>query len=52
MSEKHKLALPVVEYARENDEFRKVLWTDDKTRLELMVVPGGSEHATKAEADG
>ncbi len=52
MSETQKLMLLVVEYARENDEFRRVLWTGDKTQLALMAIPEGTEHATKAEADG
>ncbi len=47
-----KLRLPIVAFARENDEFRKVLWIGDKTQLVLMVIPGGTEHATKAVADG
>lgn len=43
MSETHNLSLPVVELARGNDEFRKVLWTGDKTQLVLMAIPEGGE---------
>lgn len=43
MSETTKLTLPVVKLARENDEFRKVLWTGDKTQLVLMAIPEGGE---------
>lgn len=43
MSETEKLTLPVVELARQNDEFRKVLWTGDKTQLVLMAIPEGGE---------
>jgi mannose-6-phosphate isomerase-like protein (cupin superfamily) len=38
-----KVTLPVVDFARENDEFRKVLWTGDKTQLVLMAIPEGGE---------
>jgi mannose-6-phosphate isomerase-like protein (cupin superfamily) len=49
MSETQKLTLPVVSLARKNDEFRKVLWTGDKTQLVLMAIPergeiGGEVH--------
>ncbi len=43
MSETKTLTLPVVELARGNDEFRKVLWTGDKTQLVLMAIPEGGE---------
>jgi len=43
MSETRRLTLPVVELARENQEFRKVLWTGDKTQLVLMAIPEGGE---------
>ena len=43
MSESRKLTLPVVELARENDEFRKVLWTGEKTQIVLMAIPEGGE---------
>jgi len=41
MSETGKLTLPVVDLARENDEFRKVVWTGEQTQLVLMAVPEG-----------
>ncbi len=43
MSETKKLTLPVVELARKNDEFRKVIWTGEKTQLVLMAIPEGGE---------
>lgn len=43
MSETTKLTLPVVELARANDEFRKVLWTGEQTQLVLMAIPEGGE---------
>jgi mannose-6-phosphate isomerase-like protein (cupin superfamily) len=43
MSETRTLSLPVVDLARENDEFRKVLWTGEKTQLVLMAIPEGGE---------
>lgn len=43
MSETKKLTLPVVGLARENDEFRKVVWTGEKTQLVLMAIPEGGE---------
>lgn len=49
MSEVEKLTVPVVRLARENDEFRKVIWTGEKTQLVLMAIPehgeiGGEVH--------
>ncbi len=43
MSEVAKLTVPVVQLARDNDEFRKVIWTGEKTQLVLMAIPAGSE---------
>jgi len=43
MSETTKMTLPVVMRARENDEFRKVLWTGDNIPLVLMAMPEGDE---------
>jgi mannose-6-phosphate isomerase-like protein (cupin superfamily) len=43
MSETQRLSLPVVELARQNDQFRQVLWTGDKTQLVLMAIPEGGE---------
>ncbi|MCF3974703.1 cupin domain-containing protein [Paracoccus salsus] len=43
MSEAEKLTLHIVDLARGNDEFRKVLWTGDKTQLVLMAIPEGGE---------
>jgi len=49
MSETRKMTLPVLMFARENEEFRKVLWTVDNTQLVLMAMPeedeiGGEVH--------
>ena len=43
MPETQNQSLPIVDLARENDEFRKVLWTGDKTQLVLMAIPEGEE---------
>ncbi len=43
MSEVAKLTVPVVQLARDNDEFRKVIWTGEKTQLVLMAITAGSE---------
>lgn len=43
MTETQRLSLPVVELARANDEFRKVLWTGEQTQLVLMAIPEGGE---------
>ncbi len=43
MLETQEMTLPVVDLARENDEFRNVLWTGDKTQLVLMAIPEGGE---------
>lgn len=38
-----KPSLPIMDLARENTMFRKVLWTGDKTQLVLMAIPEGGE---------
>ncbi len=43
MLETQEMTLPVVDLARENGEFRKVLWTGDMTQLVLMAIPEGGE---------
>ena len=43
MAETHRLTLPVVDLARRNAEFRKVIWTGEKTQLVLMAIPEGGE---------
>lgn len=43
ISETTELTLPIARLARENEEFRKVLWTGDKTQLVLMAIPEGGE---------
>lgn len=43
MSETTELTLPIVDLARDNDEFRKVIWTGDKTQLVLMAIPENEE---------
>ena len=43
MPETQNQSLPIVDLARKNDEFRKVLWTGDKTQLVLMAIPEGGE---------
>ena len=43
MPETSKVTLPIARLARENEEFRKVLWTGEKTQLVLMAIPEGGE---------
>ncbi|MGY4877882.1 cupin domain-containing protein [Vreelandella aquamarina] len=43
MQEVRKTTLPIVQMAKENDEFRQVLWTGDNTQLVLMAIPAGGE---------
>lgn len=43
MEETTKMTLPIVALARENDEFRKTLWTGDNAQLVLMAIPEGGE---------
>lgn len=43
MPETQEHTRPVVELARKNDEFRKVLWPGEKTQLVLMAIPEGGD---------
>jgi mannose-6-phosphate isomerase-like protein (cupin superfamily) len=43
MSETSQLTLPIARLALDNDEFRKVLWTGDRSQLVLMAIPEGGE---------
>ncbi|RFF29315.1 cupin domain-containing protein [Wenzhouxiangella sediminis] len=43
MKETDKTTLPIVQIARDNDEFRKVIWTGEKSQVVLMAVPEGGE---------
>lgn len=43
MSEVQKLTVPVVDMARENDQFRHVIWTGENAQLVLMAIPEGGE---------
>ncbi|HSH26470.1 MAG TPA: cupin domain-containing protein [Wenzhouxiangella sp.] len=43
MKETDKTTLPIEQMARENDEFRKVVWTGEHSQLVLMAVPEGGE---------
>ncbi|WP_135501701.1 cupin domain-containing protein [Roseovarius aestuariivivens] len=43
MSETQKTTMPIVQMAKENTEFREVIYTGDKTQLVLMAVPEGGE---------
>ena len=43
MPETKNQSLLIVDLARKNDEFRKVLWTGEKTQLVLMAIPEGGE---------
>ena len=49
MKEARQTTLPIVELAKQNEEFRQVLWTGDNTQLVLMAIPpkgeiGGEVH--------
>ncbi|MFW7415869.1 cupin domain-containing protein [Demequina sp. SO4-18] len=43
MSEVQELTVPVVALARDNDQFRRVLWTGENAQLVLMAIPEGGE---------
>jgi len=43
MSETNQTTLPVVQLARDNDEFRKVIWTGQQCQLVLMAIAEGDE---------
>ena len=43
MQEVRKTTLPIVKMAKENEEFRQVIWTGDNTQLVLMAVHAGGE---------
>ncbi|WP_376690122.1 cupin domain-containing protein [Wenzhouxiangella sp. EGI_FJ10409] len=43
MSETNKTTLPIVQMARDNDEFRKVIWTGENSQLVLMAIAEGDE---------
>ena len=43
MSETQKLAFSVVDLARQNEEFRHVIWTGENVQLVLMAIPEGGE---------
>ncbi|WP_216601493.1 hypothetical protein [Vreelandella azerica] len=39
MQEVRKTTLPIIKMAKENEEFRQVIWTGDNTQLVLMAIP-------------
>lgn len=43
MSETQKTTMPIVQMAIDNDEFREVVYTGDKTQVVLMAIPAGGE---------
>ena len=43
MAERDKLIMPIEKLAKENDQFREVIWTGDETQLVLMTIPEGGE---------
>lgn len=43
MKETDKTTLSIVELAKKNDDFRKVIWTGEHSQLVLMAVPEGGE---------
>ncbi len=43
MKETDKTTLPIVQMAKDNDDFRKVVKTGGKMQVVLMAIPAGSE---------
>jgi len=43
MSEISKTTLPIVQMAKDNDEFRNVILTGEETQVVLMAIPEGGE---------
>lgn len=43
MAETDKTTFPIVQMAKDNDEFRKVILTGERTQIVLMAIPEGSE---------
>lgn len=43
MKETDRTTLPIVDLARDNDEFRRVIWTGEQCQLVLMAIPAGGE---------
>lgn len=43
MQETEDTTMPIVQMARDNDDFRRVVRTGDKAQLVLMSVPAGEE---------
>jgi mannose-6-phosphate isomerase-like protein (cupin superfamily) len=43
MKETDNTTLPIVQMAKDNDKFRKVVMTGEKTQVVLMAIPEGSE---------
>ena len=43
MSETSELVIDIVTMARENDQFREVIWTGEEAQLVLMAIPEGGE---------
>ena len=43
MKETEKTTLPIVQMAKDNNDFRKVVMTGEKTQVVLMAVPEGTE---------
>ncbi|MGM0915243.1 MAG: cupin domain-containing protein [Pseudomonadota bacterium] len=41
--ETQRTTLPIVQMAKDNDEFRQVIWTGEQTQLVLMAIPEGGE---------
>ncbi len=41
--ETQRTTLPIVQMAKDNGEFRQVIWTGEQTQLVLMAIPEGGE---------
>lgn len=43
MTETDRLTLPIVELAKNNENYREVLWTGKQSQVVLMAIPEGEE---------
>jgi mannose-6-phosphate isomerase-like protein (cupin superfamily) len=50
-SETDETTVPVVQMAKDNDEFRRVVMTGDKMQVVLMAIPAGQEIGAETHDD-
>jgi mannose-6-phosphate isomerase-like protein (cupin superfamily) len=51
MTETTRRTLPIQQLARNNEEFRKVIWTGEETQVVLMAIPEGEEIGGEVHED-